>query len=79
MNYHRLTHANLEKWKYRILAIGFGDNRLRSRPASQAVTRSFKREALHERLKLILEGEPPYDIFVRWNHFSYAHRLAILI
>jgi hypothetical protein len=37
-------------------------------PAAMPVSRPPKR--LQVRLKLILEGEPPYDIFVRWKALS---------
>lgn len=71
VNYHRLTHANLEKLTYTYLgdwirrqqvAVGAGEG------GSDARLQAARH--LQERLKLILEGEPPYDIFVRWKPLS---------
>ncbi len=68
VNYHRLDHANLEKLTYAYL----GDWIRRQQAAvdageagSDARLEAAKR--LQARLKLILEGEPPFDIFVRWK------------
>ncbi len=68
VNYHQLTHANLEKLTYAYL----GDWIRRQQAAvdageagSDARLQSAKQ--LQSVLKLILEGEPPYDIFVRWK------------
>ena len=68
VNYHKLTHANLEKLTYAYLgdwirrqqaAVDAGD------AGSDARLQAAKH--LQSALKLILEGEPPYDIFVRWK------------
>jgi hypothetical protein len=68
VNYHQLTHTNLEKLTYAYLgdwvrrqqaAVDFGE------AGSDARLQAAKQ--LQVRLKLILEGEPPYDIFVRWK------------
>lgn len=71
VNYHQLTHANLEKLTYAYL----GDWIRRQQAAvdageagSDARLQAAKR--LQSRLKLILEGRPPYDIFVRWKSLS---------
>jgi hypothetical protein len=71
VNYHRLTHANLEKLTYAYL----GDWIRRQQAAvdtgeggSDARLQAAKQ--LQSRLKFILEGEPPYDIFVRWKPLS---------
>ena len=68
VNYHQLTHANLEKLTYAYL----GDWIRRQQAAvdadeagSDAKLQAAKQ--LQATLKLILEGEPPYDIFVRWK------------
>jgi hypothetical protein len=71
VNYHKLTHANLEKLTYSYLgdwirrqqaAVDAGE------PGSDAKLQSAKQ--LQAKLKLILEGEPPHDIFVRWKPLS---------
>ena len=71
VNYHQLTHANLEKLTYAYL----GDWVRRQQAAvdageagSDARLQSAKQ--LQSTLKLILEGEPPYDVFVRWKPLS---------
>ncbi len=68
VNYHKLTHANLEKLTYAYL----GDWVRRQQAAvdngeagSDARLQAAKQ--LQSALKLILEGEPPHDIFVRWK------------
>jgi N-6 DNA Methylase len=71
VNYHRLTRTNLEKLTYAYL----GDWIRRQQAAvdggeagSDARLQAAKQ--LQSRLKLILEGEPPYDLFVRWKPLS---------
>ena len=71
VNYHKLTHANLEKLTFAYL----GDWIRRQQAAveaeesgSDAKLQAAKK--LQSALKLILEGEPPYDIFVRWKPIS---------
>jgi hypothetical protein len=71
VNYHQLTHANLEKLTYAYL----GDWIRRQQAAVEAEeagsdARLQAAKQLHSRLKLILEGEPPYDLFVRWKPLS---------
>ena len=71
VNYHKLTHANLERLTYAHL----GDWIRRQQAAAIAGDsgRDILLEAarqLQTRLKLILEGEPPYDLFVRWKPLS---------
>jgi hypothetical protein len=71
VNYHQLTHANLEKLTYAHL----GDWIRRQQAAVDAgeAGRDIPLQAakqLQVRLKLILEGEPPYDLFVRWKPLS---------
>ena len=68
MNYHRLDRAGLERLTYTYL----GDWIARQRHAleageSGADGRLIAAEALQRKLKLILEGEPPYNVFVRWK------------
>jgi hypothetical protein len=71
LNYHQLTHANLEKLTYAHL----GDWIRRQQAAVDAGeagsdARLQAAKQLQTCLKLILEGEPPYDIFVRWKPLS---------
>ena len=68
VNYHKLTHANLEKLTYAYL----GDWIRRQQTAVEAGeagsdARLQAARHLQAMLKLILEGEPPHDIFVRWK------------
>lgn len=68
VNYHKLDRKGLEKLIFTYL----GDWIARQKAAEQrgeggAEARLLAAEDLQKRLKLILEGEPPYDIFVRWK------------
>ena len=68
VNYHQLNHANLENLTYAY----FGDWIRRQQAAVDAGeagsdARLQAAKQLQSRLKLILEGEPPYDLFVRWK------------
>ena len=68
VNYHRLTHANLEKLTFAYL----GDWIRRQQSAVDAGeagsdARLQAAKQLQQRLKLILDGEPPFDLFVRWK------------
>ncbi|WP_353267985.1 N-6 DNA methylase [Gemmatimonas sp.] len=68
VNYHRLTHANLEKLTFAYL----GDWIRRQQAAVEAGeagsdARLQAAKQLQARLKLILDGEPPFDFFVRWK------------
>lgn len=71
VNYHKFTHASLEKLTYAYL----GDWIRRQQAAVDAGeagsdARLLAAKQLQAKLKLILEGEPPYDIFVRWKPLS---------
>jgi hypothetical protein len=71
VNYHRLTRSNLEKLTYAYL----GDWLRRQQAALEAGehgsdARLEAAKQLQSRLRQILEGEPPYDIFVRWKPLS---------
>jgi len=68
VNCHKLTHPNLEKLTYAYL----GDWIRRQQAAVEAGesgsdARLQAAKNLQSSLKLILEGEPPYDLFVRWK------------
>jgi hypothetical protein len=71
VNYHKLDHATLEKLTYAYL----GDWIRRQQAAVDANeagsdARLAAAKTLQARLKLILEGEPPFDLFVRWKPLS---------
>lgn len=71
VNYHKLTHANLEKLTYAYL--GDWIRRQQAAVAAEEAGSDAKLQAakqLQSKLKLILEGEPPYDLFVRWKPLS---------
>jgi hypothetical protein len=68
VNYHKLTHASLEKLTYSYL--GNWIQRQQAGVAAGEAGSDARLQAarqLQATLKLILEGEPPYDIFVRWK------------
>ncbi|MFZ2502828.1 MAG: DNA methyltransferase [Nocardioides sp.] len=68
VNYHRLDRATLEKLTYRTL--GWWIDRQRADAESGVLgadARLGAAQALQTKLQLILEGEPPYDIYVRWK------------
>jgi hypothetical protein len=58
-HYHRLNHSNLERLAYTVL--GDWIARLGTDPRAEAAS------VLQAKLAGILEGEAPYDIFVRWK------------
>ena len=59
VHYHRLTRANLERLAYTVLNDWIA--RLGDDPRVEAA------RVLQAKLARILEGEKPYDIFVRWK------------
>lgn len=68
VNYHKLDHKNLETLIYTYL----GDWIVRQKQdldsgIDGALERLDAAEVLKKRLELILAGEAPYDIFVRWK------------
>lgn len=68
VNYHKLTHKALENLTYSYL----GDW-IAAQGKSDAVGADLRlaaAQALQTKLKLILAGEPPHDIFVRWKPLS---------
>jgi hypothetical protein len=62
VNYHRLTRRSLEKLTFSLLGDWIG--RMRSANDGRRVEAAT---ILQQRLQAILEGEAPYDIFVRWK------------
>ena len=68
VNYHKLDRANLERLTYTYLGdwierqtAGVRDD------LAGAEDRLAAAKELQRKLELILEGEPPYDIYVRWK------------
>jgi hypothetical protein len=69
VNYHRLDRRLLERLTYDYLGnwwIGRVRNEV-SEETPGAEKRLAAAEQLKKKLQLILEGEPPYDIYVRWK------------
>jgi hypothetical protein len=68
LNYHRLDRAALSRLIHTLLGSWI---KLQRDQAAAGISGSEARlvaaEALKARLELILEGEPPYDIYVRWK------------
>jgi hypothetical protein len=68
VNYHRLDRAGLERLTYTYL--GDWIERQRADAAEEVVGADVRLAAARElkgKLEAILEGEPPYDIYVRWK------------
>ncbi len=63
--YHRLDKAALEKLTYTLL----GDWIAQMKAAGRTAEEGWARQ-LEQRLVAILEGEKPYDIFVRWKSLA---------
>src|SRR5208337_2349209 len=68
VNYHKLDHALLETLTYSYLQDWMNAQAAEAKASKAgADLRLSAGQGLQERLKLILAGEPPYDIFVRWK------------
>jgi hypothetical protein len=68
VNCHKLDHKLLEKLTYTYLGDWIKKQQEAvSNEESGADDRLLKAQQLQDKLKLILEGEAPYDIFVRWK------------
>ncbi len=65
MNYHKLDHKALENLTYAYL--GDWITAQSKSDKAGADSRLGAAQDLQAKLKLILAGEPPYDIFVRWK------------
>ena len=68
VNYHRLDHKTLEKLTF--TSLGAWIERQRHETAAGragADARLAAAEELQAKLKLILVGAPPYDVYVRWK------------
>jgi hypothetical protein len=68
VNYHKLDRKLLEKLIYGHLGDWISRQQgAERRGESGAEARRMAAEDLQQRLKVILEGEPPYDLFIRWK------------
>ena len=68
VNYHQLDAKNLERLIHTYLGDWIRQQEAGVRNGVDgAQTRLAAAQDLKRRLELILEGEPPYDIFVRWK------------
>ncbi|MDI3507492.1 MAG: hypothetical protein PWQ69_1472 [Methanomicrobiaceae archaeon] len=68
LNYHKLDRRNLERLTYTYLGAWITQQRAAvQNEVPGAERRLAAAEDLKERLATILEGEAPYDIFVRWK------------
>ncbi|MCK8609317.1 BREX-1 system adenine-specific DNA-methyltransferase PglX [Agromyces sp. C10] len=71
VNYHRLDRKTLEKLTYTTL--GWWIQKQKDDATNElpgAAARLAAAEQLKAKLELILEGEPPYDIYVRWKSLA---------
>ena len=71
VNYHQLDHKKLERLIHTYLGDWIRQQEAGVRSGVDgAPTRLAAAQDLKRRLELILEGEPPHDIFVRWKKLS---------
>lgn len=71
VNYHQLDAKNLERLIHTYLGDWIRQQEAGVRDGVDgAQTRLAAAQDLKRRLELILEGEPPYDVFVRWKKLS---------
>ena len=71
VNYHKLDRKNLETLTYTYLGDWIARQKQdRNNGVDGAEEKLTAAENLKKRLELILEGEKPYDIFVRWKPIS---------
>jgi hypothetical protein len=71
VNYHRLTGSALQKLIYTYLGDWIGRQATAAeRGEAGAPARLEAATALRDKLIAILEGEPPYDIYVRWKSLA---------
>lgn len=68
VNYHRLDRKLLERLTYTVLGDWITQQRLEAKTGKLGAEDCLAAaERLQKKLALILEGEPPHDIFVRWK------------
>lgn len=71
VNYHRLDRRTLEKLTFTILGAWIDRQKHEARaerPGADA--RLVAAEELQSKLQLILDGEAPYDVYIRWKKMS---------
>ena len=75
VNYHKLDHATLQKLTYTYLGNWIHDQQADAKADKPgAAERLGAAQALQAELVKILEGEAPYDIFVRWKPLQQQAR-----
>jgi hypothetical protein len=69
VNYHKLDHKNLETLIYTYLGdwISRCESDDQAKGLSEDSEKTTAAKSLKRKLELILEGQAPYDIFVRWK------------
>lgn len=68
VNYHKLARSTLEKLTFTSLGAWIDRQKHEARAErAGADERVASAEDLQRRLKLILDGAPPYDVYVRWK------------
>lgn len=71
MNYHKLNYKTLENLTYSYLGDWIKAQSAEAKTGKVGADLGLgAAQALQDKLKLILAGEPPYDIFVRWKPLS---------
>jgi hypothetical protein len=71
LNYHKLNHKTLENLTYSYLGDWISAQASDAKATKIGADLRLKAaQDLQEKLKAILSGEPPYDIFVRWKPLS---------
>lgn len=71
VNYHRLDRATLERLTFTYLGDWIERHKAGVRDdAAGAEERLAAAQDLQRRLRLILDGEPPYDVYVRWKSLA---------
>lgn len=71
VNYHRFDHATLQKLTYSYLGVWIRQQDADAKADKPgAAERLGAARALESELENILEGEPPYDLFIRWKPLS---------
>jgi len=71
VNYHRLDRATLEKLTYTTLGWWLDRQKADSDAGvAGAEARFVAASRLQKKLELVLEGEPPFDIYVRWKSLA---------
>lgn len=71
VNYHKLTHKNLENLTFSYLGEWIKTQNADAKTGKPGADLRLKAaQELQDKLKMISDGEPPYDIFVRWKPLS---------